>query len=332
MLKKLAFKKSLSVICAGICLFLVITIAYVYFNLNNIEKVPLPLTNEELGIHPWVSAKDDTSIRSIAIFGIDTGRNPNDPPHSDSIMIVTIDKMRNKLKVTSILRDTYVTIQGHEKSKINEAYAFGGPSLAVKTINENLDLDIRDYITVDFFGLSKIIDSVGGVNIDVEEKEVKEINKWTKELCQLQNKKPSYLNEGGMQKLNGTQAVAYARIRKFGAGDFDRSMRQRRVLSELFVKVKQGGIGGFNLLISSATPYLQSNIESTDMITTGSSIILSSINNIEMQRFPLDGYCKSLVKNGIWYLSPYPDIKTTARQLGDYIFNDKKPISKEPLF
>lgn len=332
MVKHSAFKRGLSIFFIFILLSLAAGGAYLYSSLERIEKVPIPITNEELGIHPWVSARDDVSVRNIALFGIDTGRNPSDPPHSDSIIIITVDKLRNKFKVTSILRDTYVNIDGHGKSKINEAYTYGGPALAVKTLNQNFNLDIKDYITADFFGLSRIVDSLGGIEINIDQKEIKEINKWIKELSTLENKKPVYISKSGIQTLDGTQAVAYSRIRKIGDGDFERTLRQRRVLSQLLEKIRQGGITGYSSLVWNTTPYLKSSITTSDMLSSGTSFLLASTGKVEMQRFPLDGYCKAFTRNGIWYLLPYPDMETTAKQLSDYIYKDIYPVSKEPLF
>ena len=91
-------------------------------------------------------------------------------------MILSIDEKNKKIKMSSIMRDTYVKIKGHGETKINHAYAYGGPQLAIRTLNENFDLDIRNYVTVDFFNLEKIIDAIGGVTIDVKQDEVSLIN------------------------------------------------------------------------------------------------------------------------------------------------------------
>jgi LCP family protein required for cell wall assembly len=304
---------------------------YLYYGLQKIHRVVIPQNNEELGIKPQALVQKESEIRNIALFGIDIGRDPTDPPHSDSIIVVTIDNDRNKLKFTSILRDSYVKIDDHGKTKITEAYTFGGPTLAIKTLNQNFNLDIKDYITVNFFGLSKIIDTIGGVNIDVKEKEVDEINKWTRELAELQKVEPEFITSCGLQKLNGIQAVAYSRIRKIG-GEFERTIRQRQVLDQLFNAIKKEGITRLPSMISEITPFIETNISSTDMLTTGTSILLSSMDNIEQMRFPLDGYCKGDFISGTWYLTLKPDIETTASQLSDYIYKDIKPTAREPLF
>jgi LCP family protein required for cell wall assembly len=327
-----AVRKSLSILIILLFFVVLASALYIYNGLQKIRRVEIPLNYEELGINPQVQAHIDTGIRNIALFGIDIGRDPKDPPHSDSIIIVTLDNDRNKLKFTSILRDSYVAVEGHKKTKITEAYAYGGPALAIKTLNQNFNLDIKEYITVDFFGLAKIIDAVGGVNIDIEEKELKEINKWTKELYELQKMSPEYIESSGPQKLNGIQAVAYSRIRKIGAGEFDRTRRQRQVLNGLINCIKEKGLTSLPSLIWEITPYVETNISSRDMLTTGTSVLVSSIDNIEQMRFPLDGYCKGDFISGVWYLTLKPDIETTAHQLSEYIYKDIKPEAKKPLF
>ncbi|NLZ48074.1 MAG: LCP family protein [Clostridiales bacterium] len=304
---------------------------YIYLGLKKIEKVEIPQSKEELGIN-YVEVKESPlDIRNIALFGIDTGREKYDPPHSDTIIILTIDKLHNKIKISSILRDSYVFIEGHGQSKITEAYTYGGPLLAVKTLNQNFNLDIKEYMTVDFKGLSKIIDALGGVDIEIKNNEIKEINKWTKELAQLQNVNPTYIKTSGVQHLNGIQAVAYSRIRNLGAGEFDRTSRQRKVLTALFNNIKEIDITSFPSLVWELTPYVSTNISTNDILALASSLLLSP-PPLEEMRFPIDGYCKGTTISGIWYLTMEPDIETTADQITNYIYNDVLPTPKAPLF
>lgn len=304
---------------------------YIYLGFQKIEKVEIPQSKEELGINFVTSEKSYSDIRNIALFGIDTGRQKSDPPHSDTIIILTIDKLHNKLKISSILRDSYVLIEGHGKSKITEAYTYGGPLLAIKTLNQNFNLDVKEYITVDFKGLSNVVDALGGVDIEIKSNEIKEINKWTTELAQLQNVKPTYVKNSGFQHLNGIQAVAYSRIRNLGSGEFERTARQRKVLTALFNNIKDIDITSFPNLVWQVTPYVSTNISTNDILVLGSSLLLSP-PPLEQMRFPIDGYCKGTIISGTWYLTMKPDIKTTADHIANYIYNDILPQSKDPLF
>lgn len=304
---------------------------YIYLALQKIKKVEIPESKEELGINSVLIDNPESDIRNIALFGIDTGRQKSDPPHSDTIIILTIDKLHNKLKISSILRDSYVKIENHGKTKITEAYTYGGPLLAIKTLNQNFNLDIKEYITVDFKGLSQIIDSLGGVDIEIKSNEIKEINKWTEELAILQQVDPTYVKNSGLQHLNGIQAVAYSRIRNLGSGEFERTARQRKVLSALFDNIKEIEITNLPNLIWQTTPYVSTNISTNDLLILGSSLLISP-PPLEQMRFPIDGYCKGTTISGIWYLTMEPDIETTATHIANYIYKDILPEPKEPLF
>lgn len=322
---------------------------YTYTQLNKIKNVKISKTNEDLGIaavpqeystelseeplkenyKPEDYSKD---IKSIALFGIDVGRDKYDLPHSDSIIIATIDPVHKKIKLSSIMRDTYVKINGHGRSKITDAYAFGGPQLALRTINENFGLDVRDYMTVNFFTLEKIIDILDGVTVDVKASELDELNFRIKESAQLQSKPETILKGSGVQNLNGLQAVAYCRIRKVGSGDFERTSRQRIVLNELFNKVQARGILSYPLLASEIFPMLETSLSKSDILKLGSQVLTTGISNVEQQRFPQDGYCKGEVIKGIWYLTPKPNMDKTKEQISKYIYKDIQPVPKAPLF
>ena len=117
----------------------------------------------------------DSKITNIALFGLDAREN-EDVGRSDALMILTIDQRHGKLKITSILRDSEVNIDGYGSDKITHAYAYGGPELAIKTLNQNYNLDIEDYVTVNFIQMAEIVDAFGGVEINVTDDEMTEIN------------------------------------------------------------------------------------------------------------------------------------------------------------
>lgn len=340
-------------IIAFIIIIVLSVLGYLYNSLDKFNTVKLPSSNEELGIGKVTSDdnneeivknneylnggtttgyESDNSILNIALFGIDIGREKTDPPHSDSIIIATIDKQHNKIKLTSIMRDTYVNVSGHGKTKINEAYTYGGPLLAIKTLNENFGLDIKNYVTVNFFSLEKVIDVLGGVEITIKDYEIAQINEWIIEAAKIEGKSAPTISQPGTYRLNGLQAVAYSRIRKVGDGDFERTERQRRVLTELFKELQIKDIYKYPTIASEVFPLIETSLTKSDIINAGTFIVSSGISNIEQQRFPLDGYCKGEIINSIWYLVPKPNLSVTSKQLRDYIYEDIKPKSKQPLF
>jgi LCP family protein required for cell wall assembly len=315
------------------------TAIYAYNQLNKIKNVKISKNDADLGIilpsQPEITYSTEQKsdeICSIALFGTDVGRDKFDLPHSDSIIIATLDYKHEKIKLSSIMRDTYVKVRGYGNRKICEAYAFGGPELTVRTLNENFNLNIRDYATINFFNLEKLIDVLGGVSVEVKDYELSELNYRVKEAAELQNKKPSLLQSPGSHELNGIQAVAYCRIRKVGSGDFERTDRQRKVLSELFKKIQFAGIIKYPLLSTELFPMIETSLTRNDIIRVGTRFLRCKITCIEQQRFPVDGYCKGEFINGIWYLTLKPDRAMLANQLRKFIYEDIKPEPKLPLF
>lgn len=292
------------------------------------QKKDLP-EDDNAGKRPAVKKNNYSSnnkgsgITNIAIFGIDEGRQKYEAVHSDGIMILTIDRVHNRIKLSSLIRDTYVDIDGHGRARINAAYMFGGPELAIKTINKNFNMNIRDYYTVNFSGLADIIDSVGGVEINVKEKEIAEINKYTKEIAKIKKQRATPITKAGIQRLNGSQAVAYARIRKVGNGDFDRTERQKEVFKALIEKAQKQGLGSYPHLVSKILPYVETSMSKGEILKTGTEALSSGILDIEWCRFPLDGYCKGRIINGAWYL--VTDIKATKKHLHRFIYEDINP-------
>ncbi len=271
---------------------------------NKVEKVEVD--KDDIGITEEVEEKlspYSNSIINIALFGIDsadatTGR-------SDSIIIATIDTTHKKLKLTSIMRDSYVNISGIGNDKINHAYAFGGPQLAIKTLNENFDLNIQDFVAVNFDSLPKIIDMLGGVTVDVTEEEVSHI---------------SGINSAGTYNLTGAQALAYSRIRYATGGDYVRTERQRTILTKMYEKILNINQTQYTSLLSEGLSMLQTSLDYSKILELGTEVLKMGVTTLEQERFPLDGYCQGEMINGVYYLTFNKAL--TVEQLHNYIFED----------
>ena len=271
---------------------------------NKVEKVEVD--KEEVGITEEVEEKLSPYNNSvIALFGVDsydgsTGR-------SDSIIIATIDTIHKKLKLTSIMRDSYVNISGIGNDKINHAYAFGGPQLAIKTLNENFDLNIQDFVAVNFDSLPKIIDMLGGVTVDVTEEEVSHI---------------SGINSAGTYNLTGAQALAYSRIRYATGGDYVRTERQRTILTKMYEKILSINPTQYTSLLNEGLSMLQTSLDYSKILELGTEVLKMGVTTLEQERFPLDGYCQGEIINGVYYLIFNKSL--TVEQLYNYIFEDVK--------
>ncbi|HSQ90232.1 LCP family protein, partial [Romboutsia sp.] len=196
------------------------------------EKISSKIENVEENIN-------NEKYINVALFGLDK-RSENEKARSDSIIIANINFEEKKINVVSILRDTLVDIEGYGSEKLNHAYAYGGAPLALKTINSNFNLNIDKYVAIDFFGLAKAIDIIGGVDIELKDYEGNQINNNLVEINNIEGlpKGTDYIKGYGLKTLNGRQAVAYSRIRKEGNGDYERTQRQRKVLMQLINKVQ----------------------------------------------------------------------------------------------
>ncbi|WP_133013985.1 LCP family protein [Clostridium cuniculi] len=289
----------------SICLALVGGV-YFYGNhlFNKIESVEID--KNDIGIKEEIEDKLSNysdKIINIALFGVDA--EDGEAGRSDSIMIATIDTIHKKLKLTSIMRDSYVNISGRGNDKINHAYAFGGPQLAIKTLNENFDLNISDFVSVNFTTLPRIIDILGGVTIDITNEEVSHI--------------PGISYEGEYN-LNGKQALAYSRIRYASGGDYVRTNRQRTILNKVFEKILTMDISNYTNIVNEILPMLKTSLKYSDIIDLGSEVLKIGVKELEQGRFPRDEYCEGKMIEGIYYLTF--DKEKTVKQLYEYIFED----------
>ncbi|MCX2479491.1 LCP family protein [Pedobacter sp. MC2016-15] len=259
---------------------------------------------------------------NIALFAVDR-RSSEQQGNSDVIMIISIDQVTKSIKMSSIMRDTYVNIEGKGMDKINAAYAIGGPQLAIKTINQNFAMDIKDYFNVDFFTTAKMIDALGGVEVTVKPEEIPYLNNYLKEISIIDNIPPDNVAQPGYQRLTGKQAVAYTRIRAVGRGDFERNERQRTVLVALFYKMQGGGSAMLPVLMSQILPFLETSMSSMELFAIGGTILNSKSKSIEQARFPLDSSSKGVRINNTYYLSA--DMPKTSEALHNFIYKGIKP-------
>lgn len=220
-------------------------------------EVVMAAANKEI-----LPPKESEKSMNVLLMGIDD-RSAGFGGRTDSIIIATIDYSNDSIRLTSILRDTYVDIPEHGYAKINAAYAYGGPSLLIRTLKYNLNIDIDHYAVIDFNGFQHVIDQLGGIPIDVQDYEIDEINRCMTGTPQY------YLKNPGVQNLNGVQALAYSRVRYAGNSDFERVERQRKVLSQVALEIKEAGIREGSGLISAMFPYIKSDASISDLLAYG---------------------------------------------------------------
>ena len=291
---------------------------YGYHMLNKIDYVPID-EEENLGISD--DAPEDKGITNILLFGLDS-RVEGKRSRSDTIIIATLDSKGKKIKLTSLMRDTYVSIPGREDNRINAAYAYGGPELAIRTINENYNMNIDKYVTVDFFSLEKVINALGGVEIDIKDYEVNALNNMITSLNNLHNHDSDspYIEGPGRYKLDGRQAVAYARIRNVGNGDFERTDRQRAVLKSLIEESSSLNPVKAHSLLSILLPEVETNLTKTEIIKLGYAGLKSAKNSVEELRLPYEGTYEHKKIKGMAVL--VPNMEENREVLHDFIYGE----------
>lgn len=267
--------------------------------------------------------KADESITNIALFGLDT-REGDTQSHSDCMMIVSVDNTRGKIKLISLMRDSLVNIDGHGEDKFNAAYFLGGPSLAIRTINENFGTDITEYIAVNFEQLVEIIDALGGVEINVETtEELLELNRVIRDYGIEQGKEFAGVEQTGLQTLDGVQALCYGRIRKGGTGDdWARVERQSIVLEAMFTKVQEMSASELIGLMQKLVPYVTTSLSPTELAPLIVGSVKNGVPTLEHTRVPLDDEWDYYGASSEYILY---DLDVAANHIHEYIYNDVFP-------
>lgn len=310
-------KNKLKIVLLSFLAILLFSTGFAYAYLHNLldlpEKEKISQSDSDLGIQGSGENIDNNSdflfneikgITNIALFGIDAVDGTKG--RSDSIMIVTVDKNSNKIKISSIIRDSYVNIPGHGLDKINHAYIFGGPQLALKTLNSNFNLNIRDYASVNFTTMPIIIDSIGGIELTITNAESTKI--------------PG-VSSGGTYNLTGRQALEYSRIRKIDS-DFKRAERQRNVIEAMINKLLKQPLTTYPSLMTELLPFVTTNMSSKEIMAVGTSIVTNGIKTVEQNRFPEDEYGEGQMISNIYYY--VFDREEAVKRIGKYIYLDEK--------
>lgn len=209
---------------------------------------------------------------TIALFGLDNRDEGNyKSGNSDVIMIARIDNETKEVKLVSVYRDTMLNMMDSDDldaySKANAAYAMGGPDQAVRMLNANLDLDIREYVSFDFTAVAEAVDLLGGVDIELTAEEIGHMNNYCVETSEVTGMEYNKLEQQpGTYKLNGVQAVSYARIRQTAGDDFKRAERQRIVLNKMVEEALQADMGTINDLIDTVFPLIKTSLSKTEIL------------------------------------------------------------------
>lgn len=303
-----------------LALLIVVVIGFFGFLLIRLQPADFPTSDASLGVNSSIS---ENAVVNIALFGVDA-RDYSQNTRSDAIMILSVDMKHGKLKLSTLMRDTLVDVPGYGQMKLTESYAYGGPELTVRTINENFGMDIKEYATVTFKTMAEIIDAAGGVEIELTEAERVSANGSIWEQWDACGMEEDYIREAGKQTLSGTQAVAYARIRHVGNADYQRTSRQRKVLTAL---VEQLLTHPQNIpkTLMTAEDTVETSLNQADILSL-MPILLRGMK-VESTRFPLNA---DIISDSYYVGNAaciYADMDSTRQALYDFIYNDIDPTT-----
>ena len=271
-----------------LCIFLLLFGIYSCTSLSLISKMNKVSTGERTRTAASLSK---SYVRSVLIIGTD-GRTDDDRGRSDSMILVSLNSKTNKLTMTSFMRDCNVEIPGFGENKLNAAYSFGGPELLMDTIEKNFRIKIDDYIQINFGTFASVIDAAGGIDMEVSDEEAESINViLISEVNELMGdeRESDLLQHGGKLHLNGKQALAYSRIRNVGNYDFERTNRQRKVITELIKKSRSGGISFMRKVAKDALPSITTNMSTGSLYLLSLRLPFIIKYDIEQLQIPADG-------------------------------------------
>ena len=319
------FKKTVIILLVLLILIPLITLGYIFSRINS-AHVDDNYNSQYQKVE---------GITNILLLGTD-GRENELSYRSDAMMILTIDSNHNDIKLTSLARDTYVDIPGHGKGKLNAAYFWGKEDLLFKTIEQNFEIGIDKFVQVDFNALMNIIFVIGGVDVNIEQREIKSLNEGIPgafDSCTYGDKgdEPQLIEGAGVHTLNGYQAIAYARMRYLDNGIY-RDQRQRKIISGMFNGVKDLSMSEYPKLINSLLPYVSTNVSVSEMLNLAfTSYSFATKQELKQAEFPIidDVHVKGgKYKNAGWVW--LYDVNSIG-VLHDFIYDDIMPEDNDYL-
>lgn len=308
-------------LCAAAFIFCLTAggVIYVYAKWNKIDAQEIKA--EDIVINEEVKKNKEVDLgegyTNVALFGVDSrDGNLEEGNRTDCIIVASLNNETKEIKMVSVYRDTVLDLSEGTYQKCNAAYSYGGPVMAINMLNMNLDLDIEDYVTVDFGAIADAIDLLGGVEIDITEEEVQYLNQYLQETADSAGKEAHFMSQSGLQLLDGTQATTYARIRSTAGGDFTRTERQRLVVEKIFEKAKEADLGTINAIIDKVFPQVSTSFTLQEVLMYASAY--SEYKMGENIGFPQDNYTDTV--SGLGSIVIPDDLVSNVTKLHEFLF------------
>lgn len=267
-------RKLILFIIEVLVILILLAALFVIIKLNKLNNTG-DLDEDKLNIN--IDAKTQELLdgyTNIALFGIDnrsTGKYESG--NSDCIMIASINNDTKEVRLISVYRDSFLAVDDDDHlRKLNAAYAKGGPTGAVAALNKNLDLDIKEYVAVDFNAGMEVVDALGGIELDITSKEAETMKIYINEMNEVMGTNGTAVSGPGLQTVNGIQALAYCRDRYSGGDDYGRTERQRTVISKIVEKAKAASLPTLNKVIDELFPDISTSLSSSEILGLAAGI------------------------------------------------------------
>lgn len=295
---------------------LILLLIPVVFAIVSLTKIQVYEADLESLVQNDVKDANMDDYRNIVVYGVDSRANELDKnTRTDSIIIVSINKKTKDIKLSSVFRDTFLSIEDHGYTKVNHAYAYGGPALSISTLNKNLDLNITDFVTVNFSALTNVIDLLGGIELTITEDELEYVNAYTRDVAKINGMDYTYLKSAGTQTVTGVQATGYCRVRYTAGGDFTRAERQRTVLKAIFEKAKKSNPVTLYKVADEILPQIYTSLSTAEILKLG--MALPFYNMADSRGFPFENKTGKI--NSASVVVP-TTLSSNVTELHEYLF------------
>lgn len=321
--KKSGLKKFFSFIMALVVIAAVIGGGGVLFMKNKLDR----LSHVDIDESALAAGDSLDNYRNIVILGVDTrDMTKFEGSRTDSIIIVSLNKKTNELNLISVYRDSLLDIEDVGLDKVTHAFAYGGPERTINTLNRNLDLNITEFAALNFRTVQTIVDDVGGIDVDVAEDEIEQMNYYLPGTARYLGCEYTLIDHAGIQHLDGVQAVTYSRIRHTEGGDYKRTERMRTVLTAVFEQAKTMSISELSALMDDVMPEISTNMTASDIIPL--MFRLPSMEICGSTGWPYDKEAYISPYTGVWYAAPVT-LRSNVERLHTELFGEADYVLPE---
>lgn len=316
-------------------LLILIAGVFIYAKLGKMNFTSLDFS--KIGVNSGVSNnKVMKGYTTIGLVGLDNRSNKLKSGNSDTMIIASIDNDTKKVKLVSVYRDTYLRIgedsEGNgQYNRANAAYAKGGAEQFLNMLNTNLDLNVTDFVSVDFQAVAEAVELLGGIDVELKEEEVVHLNNYCVETSKVTGMDYTPLKKtAGVHHLNGVQTVAYARIRYTAGNDFRRAARQREVIYKIVEKAKNADVATLSKILDKVFPNIYTSFSKAEILQMGMSMLSYDIE--DQTGFPFDHLYGQRVKDAVGIDVVLPvTLESNVIKLHEFLYPEDSYTSSEEV-